>query len=331
MESPRFLHTGSSLLNLALTGDIDKGWPVQRISNIIGDTSTGKTLLAIEAACNVTNRKKPGEVVYIESESAFDTEYAQQLGLEKDKVDYRTCRTVEELYVIIKEVAEKTSPDVDTLIIVDSLDALSSTAETEREMDKGTFNTDKQRKLNEMFRRLVADIESSNIHLMLISQLRVNIGAGLYGPKHVRSGGKSLDFFSTHILWLYEAGKMKDAKSGLVQGMYVKVKVTKNKISNPHREAIFPIIPKFGIDEVSSLIEFLTAPDYFPPEIAIVNNRQNLKYADEEDTKKKAKFIEMIENDAKEYDKLKKRVQAGWEFMENQAKLVRKKKNLLGK
>src|SRR5216684_6169902 len=136
----KFIHTGCTLLNCVIGG----GWPLGRISNIKGDTSTGKSLLAIEACVNFARQYPQGKIFYREIESAFDTSYAAFLGMPLDRVDFGDgFFTVEDVYEDISKILKDEAKAESGLYIIDSLDALSDRAELERDIDKGTFSANK--------------------------------------------------------------------------------------------------------------------------------------------------------------------------------------------
>lgn len=250
----QFIRSGSLLLDLALGG----GWAMGRVANLVGDRSTGKTLLAMEAAANCVRQYPNSRIVYKECESAFDVDYAKALGIPMDRIelDQGGIRTVETLMKDIdKEIERKTR--VPVLYVVDSLDAISDDAEMEKEIGKGDYGAKKPKLLSEFFRTRNADL--GHVSLFIVSQVRDNLNAGMFGKKHVRSGGKALDFFASQIQWLYKVKTL--TKTVMHQeraiGVRVKAKNEKNKISLPFRECEFNIRFGYGVEDRESQIEFL--------------------------------------------------------------------------
>src|SRR5579863_4550708 len=136
IDTPRFVTSGSFMLDLALGG----GWGTGRVINVVGDQSSGKTLLAIEAAINFANQSRPSNVRYLEAEHAFDLGYAQnELGMPKgirfDSDDKLV--TVEAFEHDFREFLNDTPIQDPTLYILDSLDSLSSDAERDRNIGDG--------------------------------------------------------------------------------------------------------------------------------------------------------------------------------------------------
>lgn len=248
-----FIRSGSTMLDLALGG----GWCEGRVFNIIGDKSSGKTLLAIEAMANFVHKYPKTKPHYWEAEGAFDEAYAAALGLPKNRVNYgRRIATVEDFYEALEEVVKKaTKPE---LIILDSLDAISDRSELERDIDKGSYGGEKAKKLGELFRRLVFDMEEKKVTLGIISQVRDKINA-MFGRKWSRSGGRALDFYSSQTVVVANTGRIEKQTLGIksVVGVDIHAKIDKNKVSLPYREAKFPIRFGYGIDEIQSLVNYL--------------------------------------------------------------------------
>jgi recombination protein RecA len=263
------ISTGSTLLNLALGGG---GWKLGRIANLVGDKSTGKTLLGgIEAFANFSREFPDGNMRYGEAEAAFDDEYAASMGLPDGvkrrslELDKEPLRTVEdyrdELISFMKESAGRPN-----LYVLDSLDALSDDAELARlgkkddeGNDKGSYNTEKAKKLSAMYRQLVRDIEQSNTCHIVISQIRERIGVA-FGEKYMRAGGKALDFYASQVVWLREKEKLTRTIKGEKRpiGVSIEANVKKLKTGTPYRKCEFDIIFGYGVDDESSMIDWLT-------------------------------------------------------------------------
>jgi len=255
--------SGCTVLDEVLGG----GWAFGRISNVVGNRSAGKTLLAIEAAANYKAKYTNGRIYYAESESAFDVDYAEGLGLPVDSIEFAETNeygiedahlTVEGLFEYFEKVIEiQKDSGTPAFIIVDSLDAYSDRTEVTNEIDKATFGANKAKMLSQMFRRIISQLNDANITIMFISQIRDNIGG--MGAKHTRSGGKALDFYCSQIIWITETGKLKKTSKGVERPVGVKVKAQckKNKVGLPFRECHYQIHFGFGIDNIQANIQWL--------------------------------------------------------------------------
>ncbi len=258
-----FFSTGCTLLDCALGG----GWGNRHVINIVGDRSTGKSLLAIEGAANFVRKFPDGKIEYADGEAVFDKAYAENQGLPIDSVNFVedahgncTIATVEDLVEDLEGRVLKEKRDHPTLYIVDSMDSISDRAELARAIDKETFGANKPKVLSQMFRRNIGKMKERNVTLMIISQVRDNIGV-TFGEKHTRSGGKALDFYSAQVLWLAQTGQIKKTKKGIERpiGVNIRAKVKKNKCGLPFRQADFPIYFSYGIEDVIAGVKFLEA------------------------------------------------------------------------
>lgn len=265
-----FIPTGSRLLDRALGG----GWAQSRVANIVGDKSTGKTLLAIEAAANFSRKYPQGrkDIGYRESEHAFLPDYAKTLGMPLDRLDNWDARKGEltHRYTMMEDMFDDLSDVIAKrklldkkkpppyLHITDSLDALSDEAELERDIRKGTYGAKKPKILSELFRRLVGPMEEANITMLIINQVRSKIGMH-FGRDVERTGGRALDFYASQAIYLADIGKEKRTVRGQdrITGVNILAKVDKNKISQSYRAVEFPILFGYGIDDMRSCLNWL--------------------------------------------------------------------------
>lgn len=280
-----FISTGCTLLDCALGG----GVACKRILNIVGDKSTGKTLQCIEISANFALRYKDGLIRYREVEAAFDRPYAGALGMPLDRVDFgdRPCYTVEDVFNDMEAFAnacepreakpavpgkpasdgKKAVPGIPAvkynkgcpgLYILDSLDALSDAAELDRDFGENTYGANKAKQMSELFRRITQRLEKAGVTLIIVSQVRENIGV-TFGKTTTRSGGKALDFYASQVMWLNHIGRIEKTRQNITRkvGVSVKAMIEKNKVGLPFREAEYPIIFTFGIDDVKASVDWL--------------------------------------------------------------------------
>ena len=260
-----YVKSGSTLLDLCATNSVAGCWPLGRVSNVIGDKSTGKTLVAIEACANFYKQYPKGHIWYRETESAFDTSYAASIGMPVEHINkgekkWTKFDTVEDVFDDLSEkIAATKKAGVPCLYIVDSLDALSDKAELKRKIEDRDYPR-KPALLSQLFRRKIREIEESQTHLMIISQIRTNIGA-MFGDKTSRTGGRALDFYSSLVFKLAHIGQLSRTIKGekRVTGVRIKAKCTKNKIGPAFRECEFILRFSYGIENYESSMEWLLA------------------------------------------------------------------------
>ena len=254
----QFVSSGCEILDNVLGG----GYVLGRMTNIIGDKSTAKTALATEAVNNFLIHYPDGKAYYRESEAAFDKKYAAAMGMHVDNVDFgedNPVFTIEDFYTDLNLCLDECiQNDRPSIYVLDSLDALSDEEELKRDIDKGSYGMAKQKKLGEMFRKCVKKIEKAKMLLIIISQVRDNIGV-TFGEKHRRSGGKALDFYASQFLWLAHMGQIKKTVKGIerVVGIKIKANCKKNKIGFPFRTCEFDFMFGYGVDDVSANINWL--------------------------------------------------------------------------
>lgn len=323
----QFIKTGSKMLDLALGG----GWAENRIINVIGDSSTGKTLLCIEAMSQFAIKypKGKGHIKYREAEEAFDEPYAGALGLPLDRVDFgdQPLETIEDVFEELQDIIDAAFTEIDDgrkplpiLYVVDSLDALSDRGEMKRDIDEGSYGAEKAKKLSQLFRRLVRRLDEANVTVMIVSQVRDRIGV-TYGSKTTRSGGKALTFYCSQIVTLAQLGRLKKTVKGIerVIGLDIKASIIKNKVTDAHRDAEFDILFRHGIDDLPSCLYFLRDAGHLTEFIAKPKVKGAMgKYLDNLDRLPDAEY-------RKQRDRIYKAVEKNWYVVEQSFNPKRRK------
>ena len=324
--------SGSKMLNLACSDNINGAFAVGKIVNIIGDSSSGKTLLALSMLSEIANRKEfdDYELILDDAENALTFNIKELFGAaldERIRLDVKS-NTIEDLY---GNVLRSISDEAPFIYVLDSLDSISADAEVERskeyETDKGkksgSFKTEKPRMVSEMLRVVKGKINDTKSLIVIISQTRDNLGFGAIFTPKVRSGGKALKFYSSHEIWLAVGKKKK--RSDLEIGADVMGKVNKNKLTGKKREVTFPIYYDYGIDDVASCIDFLLERKVWNKVPKTKDSPAGISSNDIFPIMRLTKLINTIERENKEQEVFDLAHEAWWD-RENSVKLKRKKK-----
>ena len=327
-----FLSSGSTTLNLALSGKgADGGWARGRIVNIVGDGSSGKTLLALELAfwcfknikkikSKIYSKIKKVSIVYYNTEGVMDFPLESMYGEDfaktinwnpvGSKKNFRIAEHVGRDYI---ERLNNLKSGEFLLAIIDSWDALGSVAGDQRleksikedkEID-GSYHLEKQKYASSIFFPAICgkmETNKKDATLIIISQIRTKIGI-TFGKKQYRAGGKALDFFTHQVAWIREVEKLRKTrkKEKRVYGIRCIAKVERSKVAKPFRESEFTILYDYGLDNTSSQIDYLWG-------------KRQIKFNGEKFKTKEA-FIKYIEDNNMEIE-LSNKTERKWKGVE---------------
>lgn len=262
--------TGCYMLDLEMGDGFSEGQAI----NIVGASSTGKSILVMEAAAEFVEKFGPKCVVRIkDAENAYDLGYFDSIGIPVECIEMVSCREGDKHYVpntveavqkdVFKQVQRSKKKKLHIFYAVDSWDSLTDEQEYTTDMSDSSSYASKAKAGSEFGRRLWHDLPEANLTLILVSQVRDNVGV-TYGPKHKRSGGNWLEFYCSQVLWLFPdstkgLNKIEGTRGGVKRkyGSWTKAISKKNRRTGECEPVFVPIIKGYGIDDLMACVRFL--------------------------------------------------------------------------
>lgn len=340
----QFIPTGLGVFNMALSDRVEGGFLPGTIANLIGDSSTGKTLCAYNIFAEVCRIPyfDNHELIHDDIESALTFDVARMFGQKTaDRVrppqgtvdNPIPSDTLQKLQLNLHKrlTAKEPRPFI---YIVDSLDALTSLeekAETDANMkalDKGndingSYGMAKAKAMSSMLRQITQQIKTTDSFVLIISQTRDNTQrmSSWSDAKKVRSGGKALEFYCSQIVWLDHAGQIKNEDVKLVIGNRTRARITKNRCNGKYRVVEWSTYYDYGTDDIGSMVDFCIEHKLWG------NQKPNVGF----DTGavgiigRRDEIVTKIEEEGR-IDRLRRVVQNLWNRIEDSVKLHRRPK-----
>lgn len=335
MDSVGLVPTGSTLLNLACNDNWQGAFPLGTLHNVIGDSSAGKTMLCLTILAEMSQRKEfdghrfifdaVERRLFFNIPKLFGQKLADRIEGPDGAVGESASTTIESFYYGVDTLLKKKIPFI---YILDSMDALTSVASEKKfltnkkayekeESGKGSYGDGKAKTNSELLRPIAQKLRDTNSLLIIISQTRDNIGISF--AQKTRAGGRALEFYASHVMWLAKTGKIKKTVRGKPRtvGVNVRAKLSKNSSTGKQVEVDFPLFYSYGLDDMSSMFDYLLSEGEF--------RKQGKEIVTPFGTGSETALIKQIEEAGQE-NEVRKLCQRVWMEIGQQMELRRKPK-----
>lgn len=256
----KFISTGSTILDYKISNRRNGGIPVGRITEVNGTEGTGKSLLVSHI---IANAQKEGAVVaYAETEMASSSDFMKRVGVKLDKMTFWQPRTLESFFtgaekIIIKSREQFPNRERPVLLILDSIAATPTEVEIEGDYDPNGRPGLMAKAMSLGLKKITQTVGHEHVTMIFINQLRMKMNAQPFQDPYVAPGGMALPFHASVRLRMSSKGKIKNPVTEDIIGVGTKIKIYKNRIGPPHREAEFNVMFDRGIDNDQSIYDFL--------------------------------------------------------------------------
>lgn len=327
-----YLSTGCTTLNLALTGTPQGGIPKGKYAFLVGDSSSGKTFMVLTmfAEASINKHFEKYHLRYNDVEGGALMSFMSYFGTEMERrLEITKSETIEEFYDDLYEATRQPC-----IYVVDSMDALSSDYENRKWTEgrkarsggpkaKGDYGDGKAKKNSSLVRQVLPRLRDTGSILLIISQTRDNMDAGLFEPSKIRSGGHALKFYATAEIWTSVKKKLKKKVRGIEYpiGIIAKAVVKKNRLTGKEWAVEFPLYFSTGIDDIGACVDYLTQIKYWPTtDSGIITATDFTDYKGKRETLIKKLQTENLEEDVIDI------VSENWKEIEEACRVERRNK-----
>lgn len=345
IQSTDLLKTGSTLLDMAISGRRGGGFAKGKYFFVVGDSSSGKTFLVRTCLAEATMNKNFDNYRLIfddvEDGALMDTEryFGKRLA---DRLESPTTKdgeavysaTVEDFYYHLDDALTEAKDGKPFIYVLDSMDALGSKYGTAKFQEgkkaarsgktaKGDYGDGKAKINSTYIRNMIPKLRATGSILIVLSQTRDDIGAGLFDEKKTHAGGHALKFYSTVQIWSSVGAKIKKKlrEKDVVIGVNCRVKVKKNRITGRDRTVSFPIYYDVGIDDIGGMVDWLTEWGFWKKSGGFIDASVDFDI----DKKRRENLIQWIDENEARVD-LEDIVEAAWADIEERLTVKRKSK-----